>query len=243
METLALILKMIGVWFVAMILSSAVHEGSHVVAGLVQGWRFLAYCVGPFKLYRDDLDGKVKIGLEKNPALWGGYGGTVPVTMEDAKVESFGKILLAGPMASVFLGLIAAVPGLMTKDLFLMLLMGVSIAMGVACLIPGVKTGILYNDGSRYLRIRRGGQEAAEEKAILDAAFRSLIEPESRCPEENIHAMLASKDKEFQYLGHYYAYQNAQMAGDEGKKEACVRNMKEMQDKVPRAILDMCPID
>ena len=242
MEVMMLVLKMIGFWFVSMILSTTVHECGHVVGGLLEGWKFFYLVVGPVRIYRENLQDKIRVGIEKNVSLWGGIGGTIPAKKEDVKISSFGRILLAGPLASMILGVIAAVLGLLLHSLFFLMLMGVALGMGGSCLIPGIKTGILYNDGSRYYRIHRGGQEQAEEEAIFYAAFREYINPDAPYSEDSIQTLLRSKDVEFRYAAHYYAYENAKEAGNAEEMQAQIDAMNGME-KVPAAIRQIYAIE
>ena len=242
MEKAILILESIGCALLSMFISTIIHEGGHVVAGLIQKWKFTVLVIGPIKIYRDDATDKIKLGLEKNPALWGGYGGTMPRTQEEAKIETFGKILLAGPMASIIFGAIIAIIMISVRPLLLVFLAPVSIGMGIACLIPGVKTGILYNDGSRYMRIKKGGQTALEEKAVFDATMVTYFDENATIAEDGIEALTHSKDAEFKYLGHYYAYVNAKTAGDSSKMQEHIGAMGSLKESVPRSIIDMCVV-
>ena len=243
MEILMTILEVIGSWLVAYLVCGIVHEGGHVVAGLVQGWKFVMLVIGPVKLYCDEKDDKVKVGIEKNPVLWGGIGGTKPREISEDNIKKYAKILIAGPVASLLIGAFNSIFLIMHFSIFAAMMTAVPIAMGVACLIPNAKTGILYTDGGRYLRIKKGGKTFAEEKAILDAAFQQDLNPSERYDEEGIEAMTTSKDAAIQYLGHYYAYLNAKMDQDEEQMNACVASMKELETKVPRSIHEMCVLD
>ena len=243
MEKAVLIIQCIVYAFLSMCISSIVHEGGHVIAGLVQKWKFILMIIGPVKIYRDETTDKIKFGIEKNPALWGGCGGTVPKTREDAKIEIFGKILLAGPLASVIFGIAIGLVMIAERPLFLLFLAAVSIGMGIACLIPGVKTGILYNDGTRYMRIKKGGQATLEEKAVFEAAMAASLEENVTYDEVGIEALLGSQDDEFKYLGHFYAYCNAKTAGDSDKVKEHIAAMENLKGSVPRSIIDMCVMD
>ena len=242
MDKAILIFQSIGCALLSMFISTIVHEGGHVVAGLIQKWKFVAMAIGPIKIYRDETTDKIKLGLERNPALWGGYGGTMPRTQEDAKIETFGKILLAGPVASIIFGVITAIIMIAVRPLFLVFLAPVSIGMGIACLIPGVKTGILYNDGSRYMRIKKGGQTALEEKAVFDATMVTYFDENATIAEDGIEALTRSKDAEFRYLGHYYAYTNAKTIGDSDKEKEHLTKMEALKESVPKSIIDMCMV-
>ena len=89
---------------IAYFISTIVHEVGHVLCGLLNKWRFLMLVVGPLKLYREDMDGKICFGLEKDITLWGGCGGTFPRKDEESNVDVFARILLAGPLASLIFG-------------------------------------------------------------------------------------------------------------------------------------------
>ena len=112
--------------------------------------------------------------------------------------------------------------------------------MGGICLVPGIKTGILYNDGSRFYRSRQGGQVQAEEEIVFHEAFRSYYE-EAKMPEKDIETLRNSKDVEFRFLAECYAYENARVDGDEEKMNAIAEVMKNM-DGVPAGVRSMGPV-
>jgi hypothetical protein len=234
------ILKMLGevlvCWLVAYFVSGVVHEGGHVVAGLLQGWKFEILVVGPFKLYRDEKDDKVKFGLEKNLMLWCGIGGTLPREEREDNLQKFARVLLAGPIASLILGLLCSISLFFGVSIWKAMMTFVPIAMGIACLIPNAKTGILYTDGGRFLRIVKGGKTQAEEKAVFDATFHDTFHPGSRYDEAGIEAMTTSEDVSFQYMGHYYAYLNAKMAQDQEGMQASIASMESLKTKVSKFI-------
>ncbi|MBP5263619.1 MAG: hypothetical protein J6X14_06165 [Lachnospiraceae bacterium] len=243
MELLKLLMETIGSWLVAYLVCGIVHEGGHVVAGLVQGWRFEMLVIGPMKLYRDEKDDKVKVGIEKNIVLWGGIGGTTPREMSDDNIQKFAKVLIAGPVASIVIGAINSIFLILHPGIFTAMMTAVPMAMGVACLIPTLKTGILFTDGGRFLRIKRGGKTYAEEKAIFDAAMLRQFDASARYDEEGIEAMTSSDDAAIQYLGHYYAYLNAKADQDEEAMNERIASMKALEPKVPKTIHEMCDLN
>ena len=236
MELMKMLGEVFASWLVAYFVCGIVHEGGHVVAGLVQGWKFALLVVGPFKLYRDEKDDKVKFGLEKNVALWGGIGGAVPTEESEDNLQKFARVLLAGPVSSLVMGLLCGISLFFGVSVFKAMMTFVPIAMGIACLIPNAKTGILYTDGGRFLRIVKGGKTQAEEKAVFDATFHDTFHPGSRYDEAGIEAMTTSKDASFQYMGHYYAYQNAKMAQDQDGMQASIASMEGLKAKVSKFI-------
>ena len=80
MEVIIQVAKVLGYAVIGYFMSTIIHELGHVVCGLINRWKFYMLVVGPFKLYREDndLNKGIKFGIEKNPALWGGCGGTFP---------------------------------------------------------------------------------------------------------------------------------------------------------------------
>jgi len=240
MDKALFILQLLGLAIISYLLSTAVHEWGHVIAGLAQRWKLVLICVGPLKLYRNTPNDKVRFGIEKNPLYWCGIGGTLPAKKEDVKIEKYSKILLGGPLASIILGIVSGLTLIWYRPLFLVFLAPVSIGMGIACLIPGVKTGILYNDGTRYMRIRRGGSTREEEQALLEATVLKTYDEDASYSEAGIKAMTASKDDEFKYLGHYYAYLNARSREDNEGMAKELDYMENLKHNIPKSIIDMC---
>lgn len=243
METGLMILKVIGSWLAAYLVAGIVHEGGHVIAGLAQGWKFMLLVVGPMKLYRDEKDDKVKFGIEKNVILWGGIGGAIPKEASEDNIKKFAKVLLAGPLASILMGLICSIFMIIHFSIFTAMMTALPITMGIVCLLPNVKTGILYTDGGRFLRIMKGGKTEMEERAVFDATMLHEFDPNGRYDEAGIAAMTTSEDRSFQYLGHYYAWLNAKMDGNEEEMKNLLANMESIRKDVPKSIIDMCTLE
>ena len=243
MELIKMLARVCGAWIAAYLICGGVHEGSHVVAGLVQGWKFELLVIGPFKLYRDEKDDKVKFGLEKNLVLWGGIGGSYPRKWSDKVIKQFAWVLLAGPVSSIILGLLCLIPLFFKVSIFWAMMAFVPLGMGIMCLIPTVKTGILYSDGGRFLRIIKGGKTYAEEKAIFEAAMVGRCEGCDEYDEEGINIMIASRDKAFQYLGHYYGYVDMKEKGRDDEAQAHLGSMKAIEGEVPKTVIEMCVIE
>ena len=242
MKTVVLVVLFYAV--AASFISTVVHEFGHVLAGLMNGWKFLMMVIGPFKLYRDDPDGKILFGIEKNPALWGGCGGTMPKRIDDSVTEVFARILIAGPLASLVLGTAGMAAFFLTKHEFLLMLGMVSLGQGLVCILPmKIKTGILYNDGTRFLRIRRKGKEAEEEKVLIESIFAEVIgDAETKKAREDhlIEVLLDSDDASYRYYGFYYAYMRAKEDGNEAEMERVKAGAEKNRDGVSRYVLDSC---
>lgn len=227
------------------LVSAMIHEMGHVLCGLLHHWKLYMLVVGPMKLYRETLDSKLKIGIEKNPILWGGVGGTLPQEENEENVKVWGKIMLAGPLTSIVFGVLMIPLVMITENIVVDLLCLMPIAMGIACIIPmKMKTGLLYNDGTRYKRLRSGGQEGAEERALFKLIELTLFGGEECIyPASLVEPLLASTDPDFQYYGYYYAYVNAMRQNRTEDAEQQLANMENIRDKVSKFIVDDCKIE
>ena len=230
---------------VCYLVSTMIHEMGHVVCGLLHHWKLYMLVVGPMKLYRETMDSKIKIGIEKNPILWGGVGGTLPAKASEENIKVWGKILLAGPLTSMVFGILMLPVFIVTKNIFVLLLCLMPIAMGGVCIIPmKMKTGFLYNDGTRYKRLRSGGQESAEEQAIFHLLEVSLFGGEERIyPTNLIEPLRKSADLEFQYYGYYYSYVNAVHIGKTEEAKILLDNMEKIKSKVSKLVVEDCRIE
>lgn len=222
--------------------SAVIHEMGHVLCGLLHHWKLFMLVIGPMKLYRESMDAKLKVGIEKNPSLWAGCGGTLPRKESEENMEIWGKILLAGPFASILFGILMLPVFIVTKSMTVLLLCLMPIAMGAMCIIPSkMKTGILYNDGTRYKRLRNGGQEGAEERALFKLIEVSMFGGnEAIYPAELVEPLLASADPDLQYYGYHYSYVNAIRQDCPDVAEEQRSNMERIRKKVAKAIVDDC---
>ena len=239
------ILKLIGYAIIAFFMSTIIHELGHVVCGLIHGWKFLMMVVGPFKFYRETPDDRIRFGIEKNPSLWGGCGGTFPERVDDRTMKAFSGILLAGPIASFILGIVFCVILAFTKSELAMMIGFVALGEGAACILPmNIKTGILYNDGTRCKRIVKGGQTAAEEKAILTFVFDEFLNgTKDKFDKDMVEVLKASDDAYFRYYGFYYAYRNAKHEGDVAEMEKMQGEMEALSGKVSNFIRQTCVLE
>lgn len=226
------------------LISALIHELGHVVCGVINKWKLFRLVVGPIKLYRDDLDSKLKIGIEKNIIMWCGAGGTLPRTKSEKNIKTWAKILLAGPLTSIIFGILMIPLVFLTHSIFALMLCLMPISMGMMCIIPmKMKTGLLYNDGTRYKRINSSGQEAEEEIALFRLIEISVFENDKVIyPQELVEPLLNSKDFSLLYLGYYYSYQNALKTNAPEMADAQRKQMELIKNKVPKAIIDDCPV-
>ncbi|MDR0857760.1 MAG: hypothetical protein LBN97_01880 [Oscillospiraceae bacterium] len=235
MEIFLVILAAILTYFAA----GFVHEMGHVAVGLLSGWKFYLLVVGPIGIRRGDND-KISFYLEKNPAMWGGAGGTFPVTDSPENMKIWSKILLGGPVASMIMGCVFLPFGIIHLNIFLLMLGLMPIGMGAACLLP-LQTGITYTDGARHRRLRSGGQVAAEEIALFKMAVNSLLKKGAVQIEfADFEALLSAKLPAIKYYGYYYSYEFYKSRNDENNMQNALDLMESIKKNVPKIVIDDC---
>lgn len=221
-----------------------VHELGHVLVGLAHGWKFSLLVIGPLGLKADD-SGKVRVYFEKRAALWGGVGGAFPSKVSKENIQVWSRVLMGGPLASIVMGVIFLPLGVMKHNLVLLLLGAMPLAMGIVCALPyPLKSGILYTDGGRWSRMRKGGQEADEEIALfrlteLQVTGASFGEIDLN----SIEPLVRSKDAAIRYYGHYYRYQHYKETDNREMMDVAVREMEALKSKVPGVIVGDCKVE
>lgn len=160
-------LTMIGIVFIAFIVL-AIHELGHLIVGLINGFRFELFVVGPLGIKREN--NKVKIYLNKNIGYYGGIAATSPIDEDKNNAKKFAQVLLAGPIASFIFALICfLIVSLIGKPLGIIFYAGgaISIAIFLATTIPS-RTGMFFTDRKRYQRLVNPGKDQQVELAILN---------------------------------------------------------------------------
>lgn len=237
------IIKYILTFIPSYMIAGIIHELGHIVVGLANGWKFWLLIIGPLGIKADN--GKIKFYFEKNIALWGGVGGTIPRTVDKSNIKIWSKVLLGGPLASIIMGVILFPLGLKMDNLFLIMLGAMLLGMGIISGLPlPLKTGILFVDGKRWFRLHNGGQEADEEIALFyivehlntggDFASIKL---------SSIEKLINSKEVEIQYYGYYTKYQYYKELNYEVEMIETIKKMENIKSKVPKVIVEDCKID
>ena len=239
------ILKVLVYAIIAYFISTIVHEMGHVTCGLLNKWRFWLLVVGPFKLYREDMNLKIRFGLEKDLTLWGGCGGTFPEKEDETAIETFAKILLAGPLASFILGVVFMIIFAFSKSELTLMIGMIGIAEGIACILPmNIKTGILYNDGSRFKRIVKGGKERDEENALLSIVIKTMLYGDKAVfEEEKLDILKCSDDVDLKYYGLFYSFLNAKGRKDEAAMERIRLEAAPLKAKASKYTVLVCAME
>lgn len=226
------------------LISGIIHELGHIIVGLANGWKFLLLVIGPLGIEADDK-GNIKFYFEKRMALWGGVGGTLPKDYNEDNIKIWSKVLLGGPIISIVMGVIFLPLGIITKNIVLLLLGAMPLGMGIMCALPlPLKTGILYTDGGRWSRLRKGGQEADEEIALFKLTENEFLGGDFlNIDLKSIESLIKSKETRIRYYGYYYKYKYYKANNNEEKMKLAIQRMEDIKSKVPSIIVTDCKID
>lgn len=224
------------------ILASSVHELGHIITGLMQGYKFYLFIAGPFGFKRNDKN-NIVFYIERNISLWGGLGATLPQNDDVNNFKKFGRVLLGGPITSIAVGVISLPFGIITKNIFLLLLGAMTLSMGVVCLIP-TRNGAFYSDGGRWLRMHKNASTRIVELAIWNLTQSTIIHGSYKKQNyDEIMVLINDKDVRTQYLGHYYSYNFYKDNNDILNFEKEKIELENLKRKVPKQMVSMFPIN
>lgn len=241
---IGILIQVIIFWIIGMILSLYIHELGHVTVGVLHRWKLFCFVVGPFKLYRSNMDEPIRFGFETNLLHWFGIGATVPAKKSPENLNTWAKVLLAGPIFSLIGGVIFLGCALAFRSLFCLMTGLDSLAIGIINLVSSkLRTGLYYNDGTRSRRIRNGGVPAQEEAAIMHIIEKSVLYGDDAVYEtEECAPLTGSSDPIYQYYGYFVLYGSA-LQHDRDAANAYRNRMEQLSKTVPKAVINMFPMD
>ncbi|WP_299439603.1 M50 family metallopeptidase [uncultured Aquimarina sp.] len=143
------------------------HELGHLITGMIQGFKFELFVVGPLGIKREN--DRIKFYLNKNLGYYGGIAATIPKDDHPDNAKKFANVLLGGPVASIVFAIICfLISYFIGKPLGIIFYTGgtISIAIFFATTIPS-KTGMFFTDRKRYQRLTKPGKDQEVELAIL----------------------------------------------------------------------------
>lgn len=181
----------------------SIHELGHLLAGLVQGWKFQLFVIGFIGLGRYE-NGKIRLYLNRNMGHFGGVSATSPTGAGDEHLNQFARVVLAGPMASLALSLIAAAVALFANlpQAFWWGLAAASMGVFLATTLP-CKSGMFFSDRKRYQRIRDKGNTAEVEMALLRVVVSQTTQVINAVDEKDFELIKTDKDPVIQFMGSY----------------------------------------
>lgn len=239
-----ILIEVIMFWIIGTILSLYIHEFGHLIVGFFYHWKLFYFVVGPLKFYRSNMEDPIKIGFETNILHWFGVGATVPRKKDPDNLNIWAKVLLAGPIFSLVGGVVCLGCALAFMSLFFLMVGLVSLAIGMINIVPSkLRTGLFYNDGTRYRRINGGGVSAKEEAAIMNIIEKAVIYGDDAVYEkEECVSLTGSLDPIYQYYGYYILY-NSALNNDRDAAKEYHNHMEQLSKTVPKAVVNMFLID
>ncbi len=217
-----------GIMFIGIVFMSflvlAVHELGHLITGLLNGFRFELFVVGPLGIKREE--DRIKIYLNKNIGYYGGVAATSPIEDGADNAKKFARLILAGPVASVFFAIFCFVISFaIGKPLGIIFYTGglISIAIFFATTIPS-KSGMFFTDRKRYQRLVRPGKDQQVELAILRIMGKYSKDNSYKNVDRKDIAVLVEDELPFiQYYGLFnlicYQMENEGLIDDETNKD------------------------
>jgi hypothetical protein len=192
----------------ALFLALAIHELGHLVAGLLQGFRFELFVVGLLGVKRAGTS--IEVYLNKNLGYMGGVAATIPIHPDVSNRKKFAIIVAAGPVASFLFSIVSF--GLMVSATsgaargFWFIAGAVSVGVFLATTIP-TKTGVFFTDRARFLRLISRGKAGEIEEALLTILAIQAKEDSCRnIPLSMIKLLQTDTDKAMKFWGYYYEY-------------------------------------
>ncbi|RZK42408.1 MAG: M50 family peptidase [Pedobacter sp.] len=150
----------------------AVHEAGHAITGVLVGFDFRTFIVGPFLWDKEGAKWKFKWNTNINTA--GGMVLCLPKGKESIS-KKFALFAAGGPLASIALTVVTAgiayfihinEMGSSATKAILLLLSGLSALIFLTTIVP-YRAGGLASDGARIIKMLSGGEGAKFEILIL----------------------------------------------------------------------------
>lgn len=169
------LLILLGLAFV--FIHTIIHEGGHLLCGLMTGWKFVSFRIGCFTLVKQDN----KLKFKKTTVV--GTGGQCllsPPICEPSECPFF-LYLLGGGAANILTGEIALLMGSFTTGLpsiILNIFAIVGFSLGIMNLFPAKMGGTMNNDYQIFIELPKN-QKAKTAQYLLLAANALLTELES----------------------------------------------------------------
>jgi hypothetical protein len=213
------------------------HEAGHLLAGLLQQFKLQLFVVTFLGLKRED--GKVKFFLNKEWQYFGGVAATSPVKITDDLRKQFAIILIAGPISSLFFGVISIAWLVYTDTMFnssAALLGIISIGLFLATTLPG-KSGIFFTDRKRMQRLLDKGKTGEIELCYVQTASQLLIDHHYKnLSIDRLRLIQSDIEPVVQFWGYYFEYKHSEEMGESEKSALIRQRLLSYQTLIPSTI-------
>jgi hypothetical protein len=223
---------------VALFLALAIHELGHLVAGILQGFRFQLFIVGLLGVKR--AGNAIEIFFNKNIGYMGGIAATVPVGHNAKNKRKFAVVMASGPVASLLFSLIAFLLFYYSTSGaargFWFVAATASIAVFMATTLP-TKSGIFFSDRARFQRLMSKGKAGDTEEALLTIIGYSMKENSCKnIPLAKVKLLQSDTDGIMRFWGCYYEYCHFKDNAMQVETEEARRNLYAIKDTIPSSL-------
>ncbi|NOS94429.1 MAG: M50 family metallopeptidase [Cyclobacteriaceae bacterium] len=246
-----LLVSLIPVYFIVV----GFHEGGHVAAGILMGFEFRMFVIGPFLWEKQN--GRIVFKWNTNVNVSGGMAICLPKDSENLS-NRFSIYAAGGPIASLifsgFTFLLYIIAGIwaetsgwltITKELLSMTSFLSLLIFGLTAL--PFHTGGFYSDGARVIRFMRGGDVARFDLLLLKIITGSAsgTRPRDLSLAEIMEAKeLAQKlQAPMEVYIHSYHYQVELDSNNIEQAEVHLQNYVKLADEVPGGIRNAVWLD
>ena len=229
----------------ALFVALFIHELGHLMAGLVQGFRFQLFVIGLLGIKR--VDNKIKLFLNKNIGYMGGIAATVPVGPNIKNKRKFAVLIAAGPLASLSFSILAFI--LFTQAVsgaargFWFVEGASSVAIFFATTLP-TKSGIFFTDRARFQRLMSKGKAGATEEALLTIIAQNVADNSCKhIPLDKAKLLQGDKDQMMRFWGHYYEFCYFKDNKMQEECEGARKKLQSIKDSIPAHLWKALKID
>jgi hypothetical protein len=229
----------------ALFLALAVHELGHLVAGILQGFRFELFIVGLLGIKRTGND--IKFFLNKNLGYMGGVAATVPANQNMKNKRKLAVVVASGPIASFLLSIIAFLLFLISSSGaargFWFVAGAASVAVFLAATLP-TKTGVFFTDRARFQRLISKGKAGEIEEALSTIIAHNVKDASCKpIPLDKVKLLQDDADKTMRFWGHYYEYCYFKENNLHTESEEARKNLYLLKNSMPAHLWKALKID
>lgn len=145
----------------AVFVTQLIHEGGHILGGLMKGYDFRLLVLGPFGI-KKTREGETRFYIEKDRTLWQGASVTLPKDLSTITAGQLKLVFLAGPIMSLVAGMAIAPYALSSNNYYAIVASVLSISFGLAGFLP-FKRSASFSDAWSISSFNRKGIFSAEE--------------------------------------------------------------------------------
>lgn len=223
----------------AMFVVLAFHELGHLLMSLSQGFVFQLFVVGFLGIKRKE-DDSIKVYFNTDWNLFGGVAATTPKDYSADTLKQMAKVILAGPIASLLLILIAMLAAVFTDGAFRLLFCLtalLSFMILLATTLPS-QTGLFYTDRKRYQRLKSEGEEKEIEGALAMAGAQKLMKkPMTDLPVDELQKITGDESPLICYIGYFYLFEYYLMSKETEALEAVKTEMQDLEQSLPKTLV------